>query len=81
MKSSVVKRSIVLAGHKTSVSLEDAFWEGLKDIAKAKRKTLSELVGGIDTNRKHGDLSSALRLFVLDHYKAAIARSSVELAA
>ena len=81
MKSPVVKRSIVLAGHKTSVSLEDAFWEGLKDIAKAKRKTLSELVGGIDTNRKHGDLSSALRLFVLDHYKAAIARSSVELAA
>ena len=81
MKSAVVKRSIILAGHKTSVSLEDAFWEGLKDIAKAKRKTLSELVGGIDTNRKHGDLSSALRLFVLDHYKAAIARSSVELAA
>jgi len=81
VKSPVVKRSIVLAGHKTSVSLEDAFWEGLKDIAKAKRKTLSELVGGIDTNRKHGDLSSALRLFVLDHYKAAIARSSVELAA
>ena len=81
MKSTVVKRSIIVAGHKTSVSLEDAFWEGLKDIAKAKRKTLSELVGGIDTNRKHGDLSSALRLFVLDHYKAAIARSSVELAA
>jgi predicted DNA-binding ribbon-helix-helix protein len=76
-----VKRSIVLAGHKTSVSLEDAFWEGLKDIAKAKRKTLSELIGGIDTNRKHGNLSSALRLFVLGHYKAAIARSSVELAA
>ena len=81
MKSPIVKRSIVIDGHKTSVSLEDAFWEGLKEIAKAKRKTLSELVGGIDTNRKHGDLSSALRLFVLDHYKAAIARSSVELAA
>jgi predicted DNA-binding ribbon-helix-helix protein len=81
VKSPVVKRSIVLAGHKTSVSLEDQFWEGLKEIAKAKRKTLSELVGGIDTNREHGNLSSALRLFVLDHYKAAIARSSVELAA
>jgi predicted DNA-binding ribbon-helix-helix protein len=39
MKSSVVKRSMVLAGHKTSVSLEDAFWEGLKDIAKAQRRT------------------------------------------
>ena len=81
MKSPIIKRSIVIDGHKTSVSLEDAFWEGLKEIAKAKRKTLSELVGGVDTNRTHGNLSSALRLFVLDHYKAAIARSSVELAA
>ena len=41
MKSTIVKRSIVLAGHKTSVSLEDAFWEGLKEIAKTRRKTLS----------------------------------------
>jgi predicted DNA-binding ribbon-helix-helix protein len=70
MKSTVVKRSIVLAGHKTSVSLEDAFWEGLKDIAKTKRKTLSELVGGIDIGREHGNLSCAIRLFVLDHYQA-----------
>jgi predicted DNA-binding ribbon-helix-helix protein len=63
-----VKRSIVLAGHKTSV-LEDAFWQGLKDIAKARRVTLSDLVGGIDTQREHGNLSSALRLFVLGHYQ------------
>jgi predicted DNA-binding ribbon-helix-helix protein len=69
LKSPVVKRSIVLAGHKTSVSLEDAFWEGLKDIAKARRVTLSDLVGGIDTEREHGNLSSAIRLFVLDHYQ------------
>ena len=69
MKSTVVKRSIVVAGHKTSVSLEDAFWKGLKDIAKARRVTLSDLVGGIDTDREHGNLSSALRLFVLDHYQ------------
>ena len=69
MKSTVVKRSIVVAGHKTSVSLEDAFWESLRDIAKARRVTLSELVGGIDTAREHGNLSSALRLFVLDHYQ------------
>jgi predicted DNA-binding ribbon-helix-helix protein len=67
MKSTVVKRSIVIDGHKTSVSLEDPFWEGLKEIAKDRRKTLSELVGGIDTNREHANLSSALRLFVLDH--------------
>ena len=70
MKSTVVKRSIKLAGHSTSVSLEDAFWEGLKKIAEEKRKTLSDLVGSIDTNRKHGNLSSALRLFVLSHYQA-----------
>jgi predicted DNA-binding ribbon-helix-helix protein len=70
VKSAVVKRSIVLAGHKTSVSLEDAFWEGLKDIAKARRKTLSDLVTNIDTDREHGNLSSALRLFVLNHYQA-----------
>jgi predicted DNA-binding ribbon-helix-helix protein len=70
MKSTIVKRSIVLAGHKTSVSLEDAFWDGLKDIAKDQRKTLSDLVGSIDTNRNHGNLSSTLRLFVLIHYQA-----------
>ena len=70
MKSPVVKRSIVVAGHKTSVSLEDQFWEGLRVIAKDQRKTLSDLVGSIDTDRKHGNLSSALRLFVLSHYQA-----------
>jgi hypothetical protein len=51
MKSTVVKRSIVVAAHKTSTSLEDAFWEGLKDIAKAGQVTLSDLVGGIDADR------------------------------
>ena len=69
MKSTVVKRTIVLAGHKTSVSLEDAFWEGVKEIAKARRVTLSDLISGIDTEREHGNLSSALRLFVLSHYQ------------
>jgi predicted DNA-binding ribbon-helix-helix protein len=69
MKSPIVKRSIDPARHKTSVSLEDAFWEGLKDIAKTKRKTLSDLVSGIDLDRERGNLSSALRLFVLNHYE------------
>jgi predicted DNA-binding ribbon-helix-helix protein len=71
MKSPVVKRSIVLAGHKTSVSLEDAFWQGVKEIAAKRRTTLSDLVASIDSERKHGNLSSALRLFVLDHYRSA----------
>ena len=70
MKSPVIKRSIVIAGHKTSVSLEDAFWRGLKDIALSRRITLSDLVGTIDAERRHGNLSSAIRLFVLDHYQA-----------
>jgi predicted DNA-binding ribbon-helix-helix protein len=69
MKSPVVKRSVVLAGHKTSVSLEDAFWRGLKDIAWSRRMTLSDLIGSIDLDREYGNLSSALRLFVLNDYQ------------
>ena len=69
MKSPVIKRSIVIAGHKTSVSLEDAFWTSLKDIADDRNVTLSDLVSSIDTDRQHGNLSSAIRLFVLDHYR------------
>ena len=69
MKSPVIKRSIVIAGHKTSVSLEDAFWRGLKDIAGTRDMTLSELVAAIDSERQQGNLSSAIRLFVLDFYR------------
>jgi predicted DNA-binding ribbon-helix-helix protein len=69
MKSPVVKRSIVIAGHKTSVSLEDAFWTSLKEIAGRRTMTLSDLVASIDTDRRQGNLSSAIRLFVLDHYR------------
>lgn len=69
MKSPVIKRSIVVAGHKTSVSLEEAFWKGLKEIATARDLTLSDLVATIDTDRRNGNLSSAIRLFVLDHYR------------
>jgi predicted DNA-binding ribbon-helix-helix protein len=75
MKSKVLKRSIVIAGHKTSVSLEEAFWSGLKDIAVARRTTLSDLVGAIDAERQHGNLSSAIRLFVLEYYRTRVTRS------
>ena len=68
MKSLIVKRSIVVSGHKTSVSLEDAFWNALKEIAKARNVTLSELVATIDSERQHENLSSTIRLFVLDVY-------------
>ena len=69
MKSPVVKRSVVVAGHKTSVSLEDEFWKGLKEIAGGRHVTLSDLVATIDSERRHGNLSSAIRLFVLDFYR------------
>ena len=69
MNSLVIKRSIVIAGHKTSVSLEDAFWQGLKEIAAARHVSLAELIGAIDGGRRDGNLSSAIRLFVLDHYR------------
>jgi predicted DNA-binding ribbon-helix-helix protein len=69
MKSSVTKHSVHPAGHKTSVSLEDAFWNGLKEIADGRYITSSELIAEIDAGRQHGNLSSAVRLFVLDFYR------------
>jgi predicted DNA-binding ribbon-helix-helix protein len=69
MKSAVVKRSIVIAGHRTSVSLEDAFWKGLKEIARARNRTISDLIALIDAQRKHANLSSVIRLFVLEFYQ------------
>ena len=65
----VSKRSIVIAGHKTSVSLEDEFWNSLKEIARERGMTLTELVAAIDGNRQHANLSSAIRLFVLGVYR------------
>ena len=68
MKSSICKRSIVIDGYKTSVSLEDAFWQALREIARRRNETLSSLVGSIDVGRQHANLSSAIRLFVLGFY-------------
>ena len=69
MKSSVVKRSIVIDGHKTSVSLEDAFWTDLKKIAHDRQVTLAVLVAKINGTREQSNLSSAIRLFVLHHFQ------------
>jgi predicted DNA-binding ribbon-helix-helix protein len=71
VKTSIIKRSIVIGGHKTSVSLEDPFWDAMKEIAGLKNMTLAQLVDQIDVDRDQGNLSSAIRLFVLDHFKAA----------
>jgi len=69
MKSQVVKRSVVIGGHKTSVSLEDAFWNDLREIAHYQRVTVSQLLENIDKERRQGNLSSALRLFVFDQVR------------
>ena len=76
MKSVVIKRSVALAAHKTSVSLEDAFWKGLKEIARQRDMTLSDLIASIDNDRQYGNLSSAIRLFVLDFYRGGRASAS-----
>ena len=68
MTSTIVKRSVVLSGHKTSISLEDAFWDGLKDIADARKVSVSSLVHDIDATRGENNLSSAVRQFVLGRY-------------
>jgi predicted DNA-binding ribbon-helix-helix protein len=77
----IIKHSIVIAGHKTSVSLEDPFWNGLKDIAADRDATLADLVTTINKARQarqHGNLSSAIRIFVLDHYRAKAAPVAAE---
>ena len=68
-KSTVEKRAVTLAGRRTSVSLEDAFWLSLKEIASMHDMTLSELMTTIDSERQHRNLSSAIRLFVLEFYR------------
>ena len=72
MKSPIVKHSVIIRGHKTSVSLEKAFWTALKDIADQRGVTMTYLVSTIDADRTHANLSSAIRLFVLDHYRALV---------
>ncbi len=69
MKSTIAKRSVVINGHKTSVSLEPAFWELVREIAKERKTTISDLVASIDCERAYNNLSSAIRLFVLDACK------------
>lgn len=74
MKSPVIKRSVVVNGHKTSISLEDAFWTEIKAIASQKNTTVTDLITNIDRDRQAvaaANLSSTLRVFVLRHLQAA----------
>ena len=67
MKSAIIKRSVSLAGHKTSISLEDAFWNYLKEIAERRGVSVSVVVAEIQAQDRQTNLSSAIRLFVLEH--------------
>ena len=67
MKSAIVKRSASLAGHKTSISLEDAFWNYLKEVAESRGVSVSVVVAEIQAQDRQTNLSSAIRLFVLEH--------------
>jgi predicted DNA-binding ribbon-helix-helix protein len=69
MNSLIMKRSIVLAGRKTSISLEDAFWRSLKEIARDRGVRASALIAAIDSGRNYNNLSSNIRLFVLNYYR------------
>jgi predicted DNA-binding ribbon-helix-helix protein len=68
VKSLVPKRSITIGGKKTNISLEQGFWEALKEIVKERQTTLQELITSIKAERRDANLSSAVRVFVLDHF-------------
>lgn len=65
MQTTVTKRSVVIGGRKTSISLEEEFWQALKAIARHQQRTLTAVVSEIDRQRR-GNLSSAIRVFVFD---------------
>ena len=68
--SPIIKRSINIAGHDTSVTLEAEFWDALKDIARSKSVSIPVLIDQIDKDRSGSNLSSSVRLFVLEYFKA-----------
>lgn len=69
MIPAILKRTVTIDGHKTSVTLEDEFWYGLREIARGKNATLRSLITQIDDARKRNNLSSAIRVFVLNHFR------------
>jgi len=76
-RSWVNKRTVSISGHHTSVNLEDAFWKALKEIAASKGVRASQLVATIESERQSDNLSSAIRLFVLNYYRGQSRNPSV----
>lgn len=66
----VQKRSVTVAGHRTSVTLEEPFWASLKEIAEGQKKSVNALIAEIDGGGEAENLSSAIRMFILAYYKA-----------
>jgi len=77
MNSTLKKRSVVIGGRRTSVSLEDDFWMSLRQIARGRQVTVSDLTASLDGARENSNLSSAIRIFILDHYRAMAGQSNV----
>jgi predicted DNA-binding ribbon-helix-helix protein len=78
-KSAVTKRSVVIGGHKTSVSLEEPFWSEVRAIAEAEQITVSNLLRRIDRERSNANLSSAIRVYVLENVREKVRRMHREL--
>jgi predicted DNA-binding ribbon-helix-helix protein len=66
-RTAIVKRSLSIAGHRTSVSLEDAFWGRLKALAAARQRSVGAMIAEIDAARDGANLSSAIRVYVLEN--------------
>ena len=82
MQSSVIKKhSIIITRHKTSISLEDEFWESLRSIASEQGETLSNLIININANREYANLSTAIRLFILRYYRDEVERQGGRIVA
>ena len=77
MNSTVKKRSVVIGHHRTSISLEDDFWTSLRQIARSRQVTISHLIASLDASRENSNLSSAIRVFILGHYRAMAGQSDV----
>lgn len=75
MKSAITKRSVVIGGHKTSVSLEEPFWSAVREIAGHQQVTVSSLLRQIDLERRNANLSSAIRVYVLENVRSQVAHA------
>lgn len=71
MTEAVVKRSVMIAGHRTSISLEQPFWDALREIADMRDMSVAGLIAEVDTARGDSNLSSAIRVFALEHFRRA----------